>query len=424
MTTLILVIGISIGISFLCSVLEAVLLSISHSYVGILKEEGHPAGRLLEDMRKNIDEPIAAILTLNTIAHTVGATMGGAIALEVFGDRWIALFSAALTLAILIFSEIVPKTLGATWWQSLAPLAARVLRWMILLMKPVLIPLAWFNRLITPRGKERATVSRAELEVLAEIGRREGAIDQAEWTVMRNIMNLDTVTVGQVMTPRTRMVAIPSEASLEEAQRVMMEKGHLRLPVYDGGLDKIVGILLARDLWKAQAQGTAALAEVTRAPTFVPESKPVEEQIAAMRQQRIKMAIVLDEYGGTAGLVTLEDMIEEIVGEIHDEHELEPLPFEDRPAGEVRIAGSATLGDVNERLGLSLPEDDYETLGGYLFGALGRVGEEGDEVEVRGGRFRVIAMDARRIARVAFSPGSDPDADPDGRSYADPDDSE
>ncbi len=408
MTTLILVIGISIGISFVCSVLEAVLLSISHSYVGILKEEGHPAGRMLEEMRRNIDEPIAAILTLNTIAHTVGATMGGAIALEVFGDRWIAVFSAVLTLAILIFSEIVPKTLGATWWQKLAPMAAVVLRWMILLMKPVLIPLAWFNRLITPRSKERATVSRAELEVLAEIGRREGAIDLAEWTVMRNIMNLDTVMVGQVMTPRTRMVAIPLESTLEEAQQTMMEKGHLRLPVYEGGLDKIVGILLARDLWKAQAQGqgqgSVALADVIRAPTFVPESMPVEKQIAAMRQQRIKMAIVLDEYGGTAGLVTLEDMLEEIVGEIHDEHEQEPLPFEEQPAGEVRIAGSATLADVNERLGLSLPEDDYETLGGYLFGRLGRVGEEGDEVEVQGGRLRVVSMDARRIARIAFIP--------------------
>ncbi len=408
MTSLILVIGVSIGISFVCSVLEAVLLSISHSYVGILQEQGHPAGRLLADMRKNIDEPIAAILTLNTIAHTVGATMGGAIALEVFGDRWIAVFSAVLTLAILIFSEIVPKTLGATWWQQLAPLAARVLRWMILLMKPVLIPLAWFNRLITPRGRERATVSRAELEVLAEIGRREGTLDEAEWTVMSNIMNLDEVVVSQVMTPRTRMVAIASDASLEEAQQVMLDKGHLRLPIYDGSLDKVVGIVLARDLWKAQAQGeVASLKEIARSPTFVPASKPVEEQIAAMRQQRIKMAIVLDEYGGTAGLVTLEDMIEEIVGEIHDEHEQEPLPFEEELEGEIRIAGSVPLSDVNERLGLALPEEDYETVGGFLFGTLGRVGQEGDEVPVPGGgRMRVVSMDGRRIARLAYIPGS------------------
>ena len=402
MTTLLLVIGISLGISFLCSVLEAVLLSISHSYVAILQDRGHPAGDLLARMRANIDEPIAAILTLNTIAHTVGAAMGGAIALEVFGDKWIALFSAVLTLVILVFSEIIPKTLGATWWEKLAPTAARVLRWMILVMKPVLIPLAWFSRLITPRGEKGSTVSRAELEVLAEIGRREGTIDQAEWQVMSNVMNLDEVSAGQVMTPRTRIVAVPIRATLEEAQAVMMETGLLRLPVYDATIDRVVGVLLARDLWKAQSRGVQSLSEVVREPTFVPESKPVERLIREMRQKRIKMAIVLDEYGGTAGLVTLEDLIEEIVGEIQDEHEPEMLPFEEAMEGEVRIGASVAVTEVNERFDLSLPEGEYETVGGYVFGMLGRVGEVGDEVVIPGGVLRVTAMDGRRIDRVAF----------------------
>ena len=408
MTTLLLVIGISLGISFLCSILEAVLLSISHSYVAILQERRDPAGDLLARMRGNIDEPIAAILTLNTIAHTVGASMGGAIALEVFGDRWIALFSAVLTLVILVFSEIVPKTLGATWWERLAPAAARVLRWMILLMKPVLVPLAWFNRLITPRSERGATVSRAELEVLAEIGRREGTIDQSEWKVMTSVMKLGEVSVGQVMTPRTRMVAISADATLEQAQGLMLDTGHLRLPVYEDDVDHVRGILLARDLWKAQREGVRTLAEVVREPTFVPATKPVEDQIREMRKQRIKMAVVLDEYGGTAGLVTLEDLIEEIVGEIHDEHEQEPLPFEEALEGEVRIGGAVPLAEVNERFGLSLPEEDYETVGGYVFGTLGRVAEVGDEVAVSGGILRVVAVDGRRIARVAYLPRAGP----------------
>jgi Mg2+/Co2+ transporter CorB len=167
MTALIAVVGAGLAISFLCSILEAVLLSITHAYVGVLQEEGERAGHLLAHMRENIDEPIAAILTLNTIAHTVGAAVGGALALRVFGNEWIAAFSALLTLLILIFSEIVPKTLGATYWKLLARPAAYTLRAMIIGMKPVLIPLSWLNRLITPRGDTGPTVSRSELEILA-----------------------------------------------------------------------------------------------------------------------------------------------------------------------------------------------------------------------------------------------------------------
>jgi putative hemolysin len=402
MTTLLLVIGISLAISFICSILEAVLLSISHSYVAILQERDHPAGDLLARMRANIEEPIAAILTLNTIAHTVGAAMSGAIALEVFGSRWIALFSAVLTLLILVFSEILPKTIGATFWQGLAPVTAQVLRWMILLMKPVLVPLAIFNRLITPKGERGSTVSRAELEVLAEIGRREGTIDQEEWQVMSNVMRLDEVRVGKVMTQRTQMIAVSVDASLAEAQRIMLDEGHLRLPVYSGTIDRVVGILLARDLWRAAGEGVKELGDVVREPTFVPEAKRVEDLIREMRHQRIKMAIVLDEFGGTAGLVTLEDLIEEIVGEIQDEHEMEPLPFEDKLEGEVRISGSVSVTEVNERFNLSLPDDVYETIGGYVFGTLGRIARVGDEVVLPGGLRRVLTVDGRRIERVAW----------------------
>jgi putative hemolysin len=402
MMTLAIVIGVSLAVSFSCSILEAVLLSVSHSYVAVLQDRGNPAGDLLARMRSNIDEPIAAILTLNTIAHTVGAAMGGAIALEVFGDKWIALFSAVLTLAILVLSEILPKTIGATYWQALAPGAARVLRVMILVMKPILIPLAVFNRMITPRSEKGSTVSRAELEVLAEIGRREGTIDQQEWEVMTNVMNLDEVSVGQVMTPRTQMVAVPKDATLDDAQTLMLEEGHLRLPVYDGSVDNIVGVLLARDLWRAARQGVTDLRDVLREAKFVPESKAVEELIREMRLQRIKMAIVLDEYGGTAGLVTLEDLIEEIVGEIQDEHEQEPLPFEDEQAGEVRLSGSVTISEFNDRFGLDLSDELYETIGGFVFGTLGRVARIGDEVPVPGGTLRVVSMDGRRIERLAF----------------------
>jgi putative hemolysin len=144
--------------------------------------------------------------------------------------------------------------------------------------------------------------------------------------------------------------------------------------------------------------------DIVRPATFVPFTKPVEDLIRQMRELRIKMAIVLDEFGGTAGLVTLEDLVEEIIGEIHDEHEQEPLPFEEAMEGQVRIRGEVALWEVNERFGLDLPEDVYDTLGGYVFGQIGRIPGVNDEVEIEGGRFRVVAMDGRRITRVAFIP--------------------
>jgi len=402
MSTLLWVLGTSLSISFLCSILEAVLLSVSHSYVEVLKDRDPRAGHWLEGMRRKIDEPIAAILTLNTIAHTVGAALGGALALRVFGEAWIAIFSAGLTLMILLFSEILPKTIGATYWKSLVRPTAYVLRGMVVAMKPIIVPLALFNRMITPRG-ERPTVSRAELEVLAEIGRREGTLDEDEWQVVSNVMRLDEVSIAEVMTPRTDMVAIPVGASVEDAKALMLGTGHLRLPVFEENLDQIVGIVLARDLWRADREGVTALRDVVRPVHFAPSSKPVEDLIPEMRRRRNKMTIVVDEFGGTAGLVTLEDLIEEIIGEIQDEHEGdEPVDFIPHEGGRVRVWGGVAVREVNERLGLDLPEEQHDTLGGHLFGRLSRVGRVGDVVRFPGGSFRVAAMRGRRIEYAVF----------------------
>jgi len=396
MATLLWVLGISLSISFLCSVLEAVLLSVTHSYVQVLKEQGSKAGRYLEKMKEKIDEPIAAILTLNTIAHTAGAALGGSIAARVFGQAWIGVFTGALTLIILLFSEIVPKTIGATFWKRLGVPSAHVLRWMVLLMKPILIPLNIFSRVL--RSSRKSTVSRTELEVLAHIGYREGTIDEDEWKVVTNVIRLDEVTVGEVMTPRTDMIAIPREATVDGAIGIMLDEGHLRLPVYEESIDKITGLLLARDLWRANRDGITRIAGIVRSVQFLPTTKLVEDLIPEMRVQRTNMAIVIDEFGGTAGLVTLEDLLEEIVGEIQDEHEEdEPLSFEDLDDGTVRIWGGVSVREVNDRLDLSVSEETHDTLGGYVFGELNRIGRVGDVVELENACLRIAQMKGRRV---------------------------
>ncbi len=397
------ILGLSLFISSVCSILEAVLLSVTHSYVEVLKDQGSKAGRYLHAMKQKIDEPIAAILTLNTIAHTAGATVGTFYAVRVFGDSnsVIVGFTIVLTLVLLFFSEIIPKTIGATYWKQLGKPAAHVLWWMVIVMKPILIPLNLFSQLL--RGKAGSTVSRAELEVLAEIGYSEGTIDEDEWQVVTNVIRLGEVTLGEVMTPRTDMVAISLESTVEAAIGIMLDEGHLRLPVYSESIDKIEGLLVARDLWRAHRDGVTEVSQILRPIQFLPTTKLVEDLIPEMRDQRAKMAIVIDEFGGTAGLVTLEDLIEEIVGEIQDEHEEdEPLSFEDLDDGTVRIWGGVAVREVNDRLDLEISEEPHDTLGGYVFGVLNRIGQVGDVVELENAQLRITQMRGRRVEYVVL----------------------
>lgn len=403
MTLLLIVISVSLSVSFLCSVLEVVLLSLTHPYVALLEQRGSAAGTILAELRQDIERPISAILTLNTIAHTVGAAVSGAIALEVLGSKWMALFSAVLTLAILVFSEIIPKTLGAQHWQRLAPATAYTLKGLTTVMTPILIPLSWINRLFGAK-QHGTSVSRAELLIMAEIGRREGQLDEEEGQVVSNVMGLKSTLISEVMTPRTSMVAIAATATLAETQDLMLETGYLRLPVYEGTLDHVVGVVVARDLWRAARDDlSAAVSTITRPPTLVPATLSSAALLGQMRQEQIKMAVVLDEFGGTAGLCTLEDLVEEIVGELRDEHESELPDFEDKGSFTL-VAGAVALADFVQRFGLELETDLHDTLGGYVFGSLGRLPAVGDELTVDGGLIRVVAMDGRRVAQVSFAP--------------------
>jgi putative hemolysin len=400
----VLVVGISLAVSFICSIMEAVLLSVSASHVALLQRRGNRAGDLLAKYREDLDNPIAAILTLNTFAHTVGAAMGGALALQLFGSAWVAMFSALLTFAVLVFSEIIPKTLGARHWKRLAAPVAYLLRGLLFAIRPLLFPLVLLSRLLIAKRETEPTVSRRELEVLAEIGRREGTIDHDEWRVVRNVINLHTVKVGAVMTPRTDIVAVPVTAEPDEAKATMLDSAHSRLPVYEESLDHIVGILRARDLWQAIQRGASDLRPIVRPARFVPENITVEQVLEEMRAERFKIAIVIDEFGGTAGLVTLEDLVEEIVGDIHDDYSEGEPPFEWLGDGTARLSGSVTIREVNERLSLELPQAGFSTIAGYVTQKLGHIGIKDEVVDVAGGQFVVVEANARRIEVLIFRP--------------------
>jgi CBS domain containing-hemolysin-like protein len=390
------VVALALAISGLCSLLEAVLLSVPASHVALMRERSR-SGELLWEMRRDLDEPVAAILTLNTISHTVGAAVAGALALQLWGSGAMALFSALLTLAILVLSEILPKTLGARYSRQLAGFTTRVLIVLRWLLRPILIPLAWVNRLLSGAGSGAPTVSRAELEVLAEIGRQEGTIDPDESHIVTRTMALHRLRVEQVMVPRNGIDAVRATATLQEVRDAVFRRGHTRLPVYGQDLDDIVGVVWAGDLG---GDGTADSAkDIARAALYLPGSLAADDAIELLRAEAAKLAIVVDEYGGTDGLVTMEDLVEEIVGDIADERGMQPV-VDAREDGSLVVRGIARVSDVEQALEVDVHAPVGETVAGFLMRRLARIPRGGDTVRENGLLWTVSDVRGPRVHRV------------------------
>ena len=309
-------------LSALCSLCEAVLYSVTTSQLEMLKNSGHASAGTLLDLRADMNEPITAILTLNTIANTVGAAVAGAAAAKLFGDENLILFSGMFTLTILIFSEIIPKTLGVSFAFRLAPIVAHPIRWMVFILKPIV----WFCRLIIrllPSNAQDSNISAEELQTIATLSLESGAIEKAEEKVIINILNLKGKIVREVMTPRTVTFSLDEQLTVEEAmKRVTLIGSHSRLPVFNHDPDNITGIVLRRDVLQAAAEGKQgnALSSMLHPVHFVPETAPLNRVLVEFFDRRQHLFVVVDEYGSVTGVVSLEDIIEEIVGrEIVDE---------------------------------------------------------------------------------------------------------
>jgi len=308
--------------SFLCSVAEAVLLSITPAYIAGLHERKPKLAALLKQLKQdNVDQSLAAILTLNTIAHTVGAIGSGSKATVVFGSAWFGLFSAVMTLMILFLSEIIPKTIGAVYWRSLAGLTARFVRGLIW----ALYPLIWLSEILTrviARGKTTSVFSREEFIAMAVIGERAGKIDPHESRIIRNLFRFSSLTASDIMTPRTVITGLSEGMSVADALDARPSVAFSRLPLFKTDLDHITGFILRDDLLLAKAQnnGDNKIETLKRTIKTVPGNLSLTNLLEFFLDQRQQIALVIDEYGGTKGLVTTEDVVETMLGmEIVDE---------------------------------------------------------------------------------------------------------
>jgi CBS domain containing-hemolysin-like protein len=323
LTILLLYVGFALSVSFICSLLEAAFLSVR---LGVLSERqaagSHGSALLLELKRRRVDESISAILILNTVANTLGATMAGAEAAKVFGSEAVGWFSGVLTLAILIASEIVPKTLGALYAASLAPFVGYTLQGLTRLMAPALALSRLLTRLLAPR-QPAGGLSKGELTALIAAASSDGALTPAESALLGNLLRADQVRVEDVMTPRPMIVMLRAGASVAELLAEPEVDAFSRIPLFEEGHDNVVGYVLLRDVLKAVAAGAdrgRQLASFMRPVWFIPGSITVGTALNQFLARREPIAMVVDEHGGLAGLVTLEDLTETVLGaEIVDE---------------------------------------------------------------------------------------------------------
>lgn len=314
--------ALALLVSFLCSILEATILSVSNSYIKALVNEGKKAGFLLQKFKSDIDQPLAAILTLNTIANTLGATGAGAQAQKVFGNQWITLFAVCLTLAILFFSEIVPKTIGAVYWRKIAPACSYILNFIIILLYPFIILARWITDRLKSKEKIKLSVYRQEIAMLAEIGEDRGALTGWEQKVIKNILRLDKIKVRDIMTPRTVVLSYQKDITVGELIQKEKVLPVSRIPIYNEDQDNMIGMVLRPDILDkaAQDQDDTTLESIMRPLHAVPESLTVANSIELFIRRQEHIFLVIDEYGGTAGIVTMEDTMEALLGtEIVDE---------------------------------------------------------------------------------------------------------
>lgn len=322
MALLLLFVAFSLGISFLCSLLEAAFLSARLSTLSEQRAHGiRGAGLLLDIKRGRVDDAISAILILNTLANTLGATLAGAQAAHVFGSAWVGVFSGVLTFLILVFSEIIPKTLGAVYARALAWFVGWTLHFLTRFLAPVLVVSRVLTRLLT--GGKAVPFSRGELVAVISTAVREGALSAEEASIFGNLLRFNDVQVEDVMTPRTVMFMMPVDATAADLLAEPEAEVFSRIPLYRGDHDNVIGYVLLRDVLKALATGgerQQKLESWMREVWFVPELVPVGTALKQFLDRREPIAMVADEHGGLAGLVTLEDLTETILGvEIVDE---------------------------------------------------------------------------------------------------------
>ena len=400
-------VSVVLVVSFLCSIFESVLLSLTRPQIEVLKQRGRSAGRLLSRFKENMDVPIAAILILNTAAHTIGAAVAGASYENVFDASTLWLFSIVFTIAVLFATEIIPKTLGVTYATKLATPVAHGIRWLTILLRPMVALSERISRSLRGDVKMPVTTSE-EIRLLAVLGRSKGALGVDTAGMIVGAAQLDYLHAHDVMLPREEVIFLSGEMDRQEAMALVEDSGHSRFPFSPTrDLKDVSGVVLAKELlhWLLQHDGEDIdWQALTKDSLIVPPTVPLRQLLRTFQDSRRHMAIIIDEYGTVDGIATLEDVIEEIVGEIFDESDLPTHEVHKLADGSLIARARVDLRKLSAQLDIAWdPKIESSTIGGFVTESLERIPVAGDVIEWQGYQVEVLRADKRRAKLLRIS---------------------
>jgi putative hemolysin len=377
-----------------------------------LAEEGHTIAAQYLEAFKHPERSLSTAMIGVTIAHIIAASVVTWGLLTWLGHWAPLVVTVVLTPVMLVFGEIIPKAVAREWATSLILKLYRPLTWLSTLLAPfVALAHGVVSIVLRPFGAghsdSRQFVSREELKALLQLEPGEADVTTQEAEMIDKIFDLGDTTVREVMVPLVEVALLPEAAAPEEAIRLIHQRGFSRIPIYRERESNVVGVVAAMDLLSRGVEA-ARLADLAREPYFVPDTKRIDDLLREMQRHRIHLAVVVDEYGGSAGIVTLEDIVEEIVGDIQDEHDRTPASVERLPDGSYLVAARTNIDELNEALDWNLPKQDYETVAGLVLATLGRIPRAGEVFQLPGYTVTVMEADARRVAAVKIAPASPP----------------
>ena len=385
---------------------EVALISITRAKVRTLVNEGKPGSEALAALKEKPDRLLITILIGNNIVNVAAAALATAIAIRVFGDVGVGIATGLVVIILLVFGEIGPKIYATRASDSFALSVAPI----IYFLSRILTPVIWLVERVSSKfgmgEMAEQAVTEEEIKEWIDVGKEEGTIEQGEQDMLYSVLEFADTTAREIMTPRVDVVAMEDTVSFEEAIRIFNETGFSRIPVYHDQIDNITGILNVKDVFSAMVshRKDSTIKEVMYDPMFVPETKKIDDLLKELQVHRVQMAIVLDEYSSFAGIVTVEDILEEIVGDILDEYDKEEPDVQTISDGVFVIDAQMWVDDVNERLEIDLPvAESYETIGGLIIDRLGHIPmHPGEKVEMNEGKITlvVLQMHGRRIVKV------------------------
>lgn len=388
---------------------ETALTSANKLRLQYLSEKGNRRAKTASEISSDTDRLLSALLIGLNIVVIVSTSLATAFFIKLFGNSGVLISAIIWTVITLIFGDIIPKTIAAKIPVRSSLRLARFVKILIIL----LTPFTWIfkkisNATIYPVVKklkeDEPNVTEEDIRSLASLGEREGVIEELEKQIIHNVLEFTDSVVHEVMVPRVDMIGVDKNAATADVINTIKESGHSRIPVFEDDIDNIIGIIYAKDiLTYTKEEKELKINEIMRPVHFVPETKKIVELLAEMQKLKVHIAIALDEYGGTSGLVTVEDLLEEIVGEIQDEYDQELPKIVKIDENNFLIGGGADIEEVIEVTGLPVAEGEFDTMGGFVFSYIGRVPKQGEEFEINDYRITVTSVIGKRIAQVKLT---------------------